>query len=132
MVANGRCVLVVDDDPRVLSVLSLALRKAGASATTAPDPEAAIETLATLPETGDLAVVSDFDLRAERNGLHVLQTVRDVRPDARRVLMSGSGSAHALAGDVDGVIEAFLEKPFSLQELVAIVTSRKGGVARER
>lgn len=67
---------------------------------------------------GPLAIVTDFNLKAEKNGLQLLHESRKMRPDALRVLFSGYsleqlGDVHA-EGDVD----AFLEKPLLLDELL--------------
>lgn len=80
-------------------------------------PEEALAEMARAPE-GPLAIVTDFNLRASKNGLQLLRDVRGVRPDALRVLFSGYsleqlGDVHG-GGDAD----AFLEKPLMLDDLI--------------
>lgn len=68
---------------------------------------------------GPLVVVTDFNLKASRNGLQLLSEVRRARPDALRVLFSGYSLEQL--GDVQGSgdADAFLEKPLLLDELIA-------------
>lgn len=80
-------------------------------------PEEALAEMARAPE-GPLAIVTDFNLRASKNGLQLLRDVRGVRPDALRVLFSGYSLEQL--GDVQGGgdADAFLEKPLMLDDLI--------------
>ncbi|HVM44998.1 MAG TPA: hypothetical protein VM582_03595 [Candidatus Thermoplasmatota archaeon] len=80
-------------------------------------PEEALGELGKAPE-GPLAVVSDFNLKASKNGLQLLRDVRRARPDALRVLFSGYSLEQL--GDVQegGDADAFLEKPLLLDDLI--------------
>jgi len=112
----------VDDDPLMHRMLVPRLEEM----TTRPPisrvvgvrtPEEALGELGKAPE-GPLAVVSDFNLKASKNGLQLLRDVRRARPDALRVLFSGYSLEQL--GDVQegGDADAFLEKPLLLDDLI--------------
>ena len=114
--------MLVDDDPLMHRMLvprleEMATKPAVARVLGVRTPEDALAEVTRAPP-GPLAVVSDFNLRASRNGLQLLRELRDLRPDALRVLFSGY-SVEQL-GDVHqgGDADAFLEKPLLLDDLI--------------
>lgn len=116
-------ILLVDDDPMMHRMLVPRLEEMPVAAriATALTPDAA---LAEVPraEGGTLVVVTDFNLKAPMNGLQLLARVRAMRPDSLRVLFSGYSLEQlgdiATSDDVD----AFLEKPLMIDELVRPLT----------
>lgn len=84
---------------------------------TADHPDNAIVELKRLPP-GPLAVLSDFNLKAPMNGLQFLGVVRELRPDALRVLFSGYSLEQLGNVQENGDAHAFLEKPLLLDDLV--------------
>jgi CheY-like chemotaxis protein len=123
----GLSVLLVDDDPLMHRMLAPRLRELPADLSvqhvaTALTPEAALAELSRMP-AGQLAVVSDFNLKAAMNGLQLLGRVRALRPDSLRVLVSGYSLEQL--GDVQagGDAHAFLEKPLILDELMRALES---------
>ncbi|HET6404651.1 MAG TPA: hypothetical protein VFH78_08385 [Candidatus Thermoplasmatota archaeon] len=115
-------IVLVDDDPLMHRMLvprleEMATRPRIARVRGVRTPEEAMDETLRAP-AGPLAVVSDFNLRASKNGLQLLREIRGVRPDALRVLFSGYsleqlGDVHG-GGDAD----AFLEKPLLLDDLI--------------
>lgn len=115
-------IVLVDDDPLMHRMLvprlqEMATKPPVAKVLGVRTPEEALVETAKAPE-GPLAIVSDFNLRASKNGLQLLHDVRNMRPDALRVLFSGYsieqlGDVHG-GGDAD----AFLEKPLLLDDLI--------------
>lgn len=99
---------------------------------TAQSPQGALQELDGVP-AGPLAVLSDFNLKANINGLQLLAEIQRRRPDAVRVLFSGY--SHEQIGDVsgDGAAHAFLEKPMRIDELLPplarVITSNLAGGA---
>lgn len=116
-------IVLVDDDPLMHRMLVPRLEEmrttpAVGKVTGVRTPEEALAETARAPP-GPLTVVSDFNLRASKNGLQLLRDIRGMRPDALRILFSGYsleqlGDVHG-GGDAD----AFLEKPLLLDDLIA-------------
>lgn len=119
-------ILLVDDDPLMLRMLAprlqrLEVRPPVSRVITAQSPQKALQELDGVPE-GPLAVLSDFNLKADINGLQLLAEIGRRRPDAVRVLFSGY--SHEQIGDVSGggAAHAFLEKPMRIDELLPPLT----------
>jgi len=120
-------VLVVDDEPSIVDVLTMALRFQGfAVATAATGQEALAQVAAFRPHLVVLDVMlPDLDgfevaerLGAQRAGVPIVfLTARDATPDKVRGLTSGG--------------DDYVTKPFSLEELVARIRAilRRTGVA---
>lgn len=86
----------------------------------AQTPKDALALLSKLPQ-GPLAVVSDFNLKADMNGHDLLAHVKRERPDALRILMSGY-SREQIGPLVDAEhIDGFVEKALRLNDTVAPV-----------
>lgn len=107
-------ILLVDDDPKVLEILSVSLERRGHRVSTAATGSSAIEkTSAALPEL----IILDLVL-SDMNGFRVLEHVRDTHGDDPPVLFLSAET------DIDARLEAlergaddFLIKPVSLREL---------------
>jgi two-component system response regulator YesN len=106
-------ILLVDDEPMVLAGLarSLSRRVGVACATSARE---AFELLGKRPFD---AVVADY-LMPDTNGLALLHTVRALYPATRRLLMSAGPVPDLDDPIASGIVEAFLEKPFTVSQLM--------------
>ncbi|HEU4973743.1 MAG TPA: response regulator transcription factor [Baekduia sp.] len=123
-------VLVVDDEPNIADVISMALRYQGFTVESAGDGRSALEAVATFKP--DLLVLDvmlpDMEgfeiarrLSADRGGGHVpivFLTARDATEDKIRGLTMGG--------------DDYVTKPFSLEELVARIRTilRRAGMAQ--
>lgn len=67
-------------------------------------------------------VVSDYRLPGMTNGLDVLRRQRDKSADARLVLITAFGS-HEVQSEAAALGAVYIEKPFSLADLLSIVAS---------
>jgi DNA-binding NtrC family response regulator len=121
--ASALHVVFVDDDDLMVRVMETALQEARTDPpigriVTALDPDAAVELVRAAPE-GPLLVISDFNLKAAKNGIDVLRAAADLRPDSVRILFSGYAADQI--GDVTagGAIHAFIEKPLRMSEIHA-------------
>lgn len=85
-----KCVLIVDDEEAVLSVLSKSLKKLGAGykVVTASDGYQAITLLQ--QQACDL-VITDYKMDG-MNGLELIEVIHDLQPHARVILMTAYGS----------------------------------------
>ena len=109
-------ILVIDDDPRVLSVICRLLESEGHTVTRAENGREALERY-----TGDPAdlVISDIYM-PELDGIELLTRLRERFPEAKLVAMSGGGSisAHHMldAAQALGAV-GIVEKPFVLDDI---------------
>ena len=109
-------ILVVDDDPKIVSLVKTYLEREGFRVATAGDGKAALEALRSSPP---LLLVLDLML-PELDGLALLRIVRE-RSDLPVIMLSAKGS---VADRVYGIHEGaddYLAKPFSPAELVVRV-----------
>ncbi len=111
-------ILCVDDEPNVLEGLSLHLRRRFAVGT-ATSGALGLEALRRVPATA--VVISDMRMPA-MDGVAFLRAVREVAPDAVRILLTGQADlASAIAVVNEGQIFRFLTKPCPPPALLAAV-----------
>ena len=109
-VPNGALrLLVVDDDPELLSLFSQMLRKEGYDLATAHDAKGALRFIQEFPD-GSHLLLSDVEMPG-MSGIELARRMAAERPDVPVILMSGS----PLPSNTD---TPFLIKPFTSQELV--------------
>jgi DNA-binding response OmpR family regulator len=111
--------LVVDDEPLVAMMISLALEEAGFTVIEAYDGQHAVELMA--GQDVDV-VVTDF-MMPRRSGLDLALAIRALRgPRDPPVVLTS-----AVPGDVldrhPGIFAAFFQKPYDLDELIDTVRS---------
>lgn len=112
--------LLVDDDEQFVKRLARAMEKRGFLAETAESVAAGKEIAASRPPA--YAVI---DLRLEDgNGLDVIETLRERRPDCRIVVLTGYGAiATAVAAVKIGAID-YLSKPADANDITNALLSR--------
>jgi response regulator RpfG family c-di-GMP phosphodiesterase len=111
-------VLCVDDEPRVLEGLALHLRRRFQLFLAASGDEA----LEKLKAVGGAAVVVSDMRMPGMNGAVLLAKVRNLYPDAIRILLTGEPGRDTLVSAVNsGQIFRFLTKPCPPDELIASV-----------
>lgn len=117
---GGFVMLIVDDDPLMTDMLPRRLRRVIRS-------DVDIRTATTVEQAADIirtarpnAVLSDYNLRQDKNGIDVLRVAEEHAPEAARILFSGH-SAREIRGLNDAAIHAYLEKPMKLDELIVPV-----------
>ena len=118
----GRRILLVDDEPYILRILSFKLRRAGYITFEAPSAEVADEVLAQQPV--DL-ILLDVVLASPTNGFDFAARLRrDSRTSRVPIIML---TAHGLAADVlrgrEVGAAGYITKPFSTTELISRVRS---------
>lgn len=110
----GEKILLVDDEPTLLSTLALNLRSSGYEVVTASDGEQALEVARN--ETPDL-IVLDL-MMPELDGLTVCRTLRQGSDTPILVLTARTGELDKIIGLESGA-DDYMTKPFSLGELQA-------------
>lgn len=124
-------VLVVDDEPHVLSALRRALHKQGFEVLTAPDVPHALAVLAIEPID---AIVSDMRMPGQ-TGAELLAKARQLAPDAVRILLTGYADMQATLEAVnEGEVFRFLTKPWEDALLVQAIREglHRRALERER
>lgn len=124
-------VLVVDDEPHVLSALRRALHKQGFEVLTAPDVPHALAVLAIEPVD---AIVSDMRMPGQ-TGAELLAKARQLAPDAVRILLTGYADMQATLEAVnEGEVFRFLTKPWEDALLVQAIREglHRRALERER
>jgi YesN/AraC family two-component response regulator len=121
-------ILLVDDEPGVLSALSRLLRHtplivAGETWSTRVDACAGgDEAIARAREFAYEAVISDFRMPG-MSGVDVLKRMRELQPGAARVILSGYTDLNGLVAAINEArIDRFIAKPWNDFELVSTLT----------
>jgi len=105
--------LIIDDDPDLLSTLASAARTRGYRALPAADLRSALTLVAN--ESIDVALV---DLTPGGGiGLDAMRTIREQSPDAEIVVSSGGASVASAIASYERKAFAFVPKPFDLDQL---------------
>ena len=131
---NGDCagrVLLVDDDPDLLFVLSQELKAGGYEVTEISDSFRALELIET--ELFDV-VLADQNMPGIK-GLKLLAKLREVQPFCSRILVSGVLSTEVLLEAINaGEVNRFIAKPWNRAELLSAVgeAARRSTAARDR
>ncbi|HXQ81899.1 MAG TPA: response regulator [Opitutaceae bacterium] len=110
-------ILVVDDDDSIRSVVARTVTRLGFKVNQASDGRQAVAQFESDPGLHSL-VLLDYKLPG-MDGSEVLSRLRRARPDARVILMSGLSREEALEEFTDLGVSGFLQKPFTLEMLVA-------------
>ena len=116
----GCRILIVDDDAESRSLLSEVLESNGFSTTAVSDSKAAQETFDRGPAFG--MVIADLRMPGG-NGLDLLSSIRKRHSRVSIVLMSSfiAEAQRRVAHELG--VDALLEKPFRLTELIKTVTA---------
>lgn len=118
-------VLIVDDEPSILVLASVALRRHGYEAVPAAGPREALEIFRHAAPPIDL-VVSDV-VMPEMRGPDLVNEIRRLSPSVRVLFMSGFTNPEGVPEGAD-----FLAKPFTLNQLAEKVNQVLAGSAECR
>ncbi len=126
MAAAPDTVLLVDDEPPILTVLSLGFKKAAVPTRSAASAE---EALALLDTDTFAAVVADKNLPG-KSGLELLRVVAERQPDCARIVITGYANMDSVLEALKLGVDDYLLKPF---ESIALVVARvRQAVAHRR
>ncbi len=113
---SNNSVLIVDDEPQILSLFAEALARHGYHALTAGDAAAALEVLERDPQV----VFLDLKLPGT-DGVQVFQAMRQVRPAVPVVIITGYPRDSLVEAAMNLGAFACLVKPFSMSDVLAIL-----------
>ncbi len=116
---DGKSILVVDDDPDILTAIELAFKEAGAEILTASDGNTAVR-LANEKQP-DLMILDA--MLPQRSGFLVLEKLKGrgaKETNDTRIIMitANTGKRHQLWAESLGA-EAYINKPFAMEKLFA-------------
>jgi signal transduction histidine kinase/CheY-like chemotaxis protein len=114
-------ILVVEDEPAVLSLTAVSLESRGFRVLTASGPQEALKVFERYSDTINV-LVSDV-MMPEMNGPEMVKVMRSMRPDLCVVFMSGYANENVDSIDLSDPMNKFIMKPFSPDELIRIITS---------
>ncbi|MBI5143422.1 MAG: PAS domain-containing protein [Nitrospirae bacterium] len=108
-------ILIVDDDPAVLSVLRDMLQIAGYNLLAA---SSGIEAIALFRKEPDAVRLAIIDIQMERmNGRELFIALRSIRPDLKIVIASGYDDNTAKLEMGECIPDYFLRKPFGFEQM---------------
>ena len=114
---SGKTILVVDDDPDILTAITTGLADLGATLSTASDGSTAV----TLAEQQNPDLVILDIMLPQKSGFLVLEKLRQGKPRGskpRVIMITGNqGKRHKQYAEALGVDE-YLNKPFRMERLL--------------
>lgn len=117
-----RTVLIADDDPEVLRLVRMTLELDGYTVISATNGHRAVEEFIT--HQPDITILDlnmpDFD------GLEAMRRMRDQRPSAPVIILTGRASAVDVTNALDSGADDYITKPFH----PSVLSSRVGAVLR--
>src|SRR5262245_24973795 len=122
---DPRTVLLVDDEPHVLAMIQLILKRAGLSVLTAKSPYEAFVVWNSHKDHIHV-LVTDVELCASMTGCDLANELRKEKPGLKVVLVSAYPS---LDQKVDRV--EFLQKPYDIRALIETVKGQPNGKAAD-
>lgn len=125
LVTRKRLVVIVDDEMDITVLFRDALQKIkGVSVFTFTDPKIALEHFRT-NNAHYVVLLSDFRM-PELNGIDLIKKIKDSNPFVRTILMTAFEINDELFKDYtkNEIINAFLQKPISLDTLIKEVSSQ--------
>jgi DNA-binding response OmpR family regulator len=116
---EGKSILVVDDDPDILTAITTGLADTGANIETARDGNHAVS----MAEQGSYDLVILDIMLPQKSGFLVLEKLRQSKPPEQRprvVMITGNqGQRHKQYAEALGVDE-YLNKPFRMERLLEV------------
>jgi two-component system OmpR family response regulator len=113
-------VLVIDDEPRIVSFVSRALSAEGFQVDGVHDGIRALE----MASSGSYELIVLDLLLPHLDGMSVLQGLMESRPDQRVLVLSALSDVETKVRCLELGASDYLSKPFSLAELIARVRAR--------
>lgn len=123
---DGKKVLLVDDDPDIITAMKAALDETGAEIVTATDGNAAVQ----MVEQTDPDVIVLDAMLPKRSGFLVLERIKAKKKRGDRpyvIMITGNqGKRHQTWAESLGV-DGYLNKPFRMERLLESMEKAVGG-----
>ena len=119
---EGRRILVVDDDPDIVSAITTSLADTGATIDTARDGAKAVQ----LAEENDPDLIILDIMLPQKSGFLVLERLRRTarRPPHVIMITGNEGQRHRQYAEASGVDE-YLNKPFRMERLMEVTRTAR-------
>jgi PAS domain S-box-containing protein len=116
---HGELVLVVDDEPNILSVTKLILEKHNYGILDAHDAPEALALIAQKKDAINL-VLTDISM-PYMDGVALIRTIKKIKPNARVIASTGQGDEARVAELRDLGVTNFLSKPYDTGKLLTTI-----------
>ncbi len=119
ILADGkkRTILIVDDDPSILRVFTLALQINNFNVITAENGKEAMSKI----KDGHIIDVALVDFRLpDMNGLSLLENMQDNLRDSVKLIITGLSTFNE-KNELAGIADGYITKPIKLKELLTII-----------
>ena len=114
-------ILIGDDEAPVLRVLQRILKRSGYAVLSAVDGQEAVDVFQAHDGTVDLVIL---DVTMPRlSGVEAATRIRALAPDIKIMVSSGYDAGTATSDAPEGVVDGFLQKPFTPDQLRASIKS---------
>ena len=127
--SNSQYILIVDDEPDILSIIRRVLEEYGFNVCCFTKPNIALEHYKISPNNHDL-VISDLQM-PNINGLEFLRKVREINSDTKAFLTTSNFEMSDLglllfpnsnsSSSLNLIIDEFIQKPFSIEQLIVLI-----------
>src|SRR5438477_3537813 len=124
-IPGDRSLLIVEDDKSFLQRLARAMEGRGFTVTTA---ESVADGLVEVEKAAPAYAVVDMRL-ADGNGLDVISALKQRRPDARGIILTGYGNIATAVNAVKIGAVDYLAKPVDADDVVAALLAHEGKAA---
>ena len=115
---NMSKIMIIDDDPLILRVISKLLKKIDVETESFEDESLALSKFKNFP-TEYALILSDLKLQ-NLTGIELFYLIREINPNQKMVLTSGFGYNSEIEKLIDKGLIAFLEKPYGLEKLKTV------------
>ena len=116
-ISGNETILIVEDEPAILEMTAIILKRQGYTVLAAKSPKEAIRLAG--EHNGLIDLLLTDVVMPEMNGLDLSEKLSSIYPCLKRVFMSGYTADVISHHGVLGADEHFIQKPFSLMELGA-------------
>ena len=128
--AARRTVMIVEDDPGILKMLTMVMREQGYGALPINKSEDALQLGREYPEPTDL-VVTDV-IMPMMSGKELARALRVARPTIQVLYMSGYPRQTIVCRGLIEPSDCFVQKPFLYQDLLTILERLRGGAGKAK
>jgi two-component system, cell cycle sensor histidine kinase and response regulator CckA len=116
---EGKRVLLVDDEEAVTQYLQEFLQLLGFEVEVFTESRLALECFLRKPMHFDMLITDQ--IMPDMDGLHLIASIHEVRPELPVILCSGYSEKVSLANAAEYGVDAFLQKPVSLDDIAQAI-----------